>query len=159
MAVDWQRTYAAVARLVALGAGVEEIVPGATSGAVDVGRWLARQRDQVVWEGLAEGQREHLTALGVTPLPPEQKTPVRAPRGGSGGFERGCAALAQYRALTGTTGLVSRSHIETLPDGTEVKLGVFLANTKTRRAKLSAAQLQQLAALGLQWAEQTPSRV
>ncbi|UFR07641.1 helicase associated domain-containing protein [Streptomyces sp. Go40/10] len=156
--VDWQRTYAAVARLMALGAGVEEIVPGVTSGGIDVGRWLQRQREHVVWEGLAEGQRERLTALGITPLLPEQKTPVRAPRGGSGGFERGCAAkLAQYKEREGSTGPVSRSHIETLPDGTQVKLGVFLANTKTRRAKLSTAQLQALAALGLQWAEQALS--
>ncbi len=31
-----------------------------------------------------------------------------------------------------------RSHVEVLPDGTEVKLGVFLSNTKARRAKLTA---------------------
>ncbi|MFJ9855351.1 hypothetical protein [Streptomyces sp. NPDC101150] len=33
-----------------------------------------------------------------------------------------------------------------------MKLGVFLSNTKTRRAKLTADKLQQLAAPGLQWA-------
>ncbi|MFF9771913.1 hypothetical protein ACF1GT_36045 [Streptomyces sp. NPDC014636] len=38
-----------------------------------------------------------------------------------------------------------------------MKLGVVLASTKTRRAKLSAAQLQVLAALGLEWAEQALS--
>ncbi|MGW7825119.1 hypothetical protein ACWGLF_45705 [Streptomyces puniciscabiei] len=51
-------------------------------------------------------------------------------------------------------GPVSRSHVETLPDGSEVKLGVFLSNTKTRRAKLSTNQLQRLAGLGLDWAAQ-----
>ncbi|MFJ7063747.1 hypothetical protein ACIQVA_39970 [Streptomyces microflavus] len=39
-----------------------------------------------------------------------------------------------------------------MEDGTEVKLGVFLSNSKTRRAKLTADKLQALAALGLDWA-------
>ncbi|MFE4415194.1 hypothetical protein [Streptomyces sp. NPDC056821] len=33
-------------------------------------------------------------------------------------------------------------------------LGVFLSNTKTRRAKLTADRLQTLADLGLDWAVQ-----
>jgi hypothetical protein len=33
-----------------------------------------------------------------------------------------------------------------------VKLGVFLSNTKSRRDKLTADKLQELAALGLRWA-------
>ncbi|MFF4450826.1 helicase associated domain-containing protein [Streptomyces sp. NPDC001502] len=38
-------------------------------------------------------------------------------------------------------------------DGQEhaVKLGVWLSNTKSRRTKLSAEQLAQLAELGLEW--------
>ncbi|MER6433966.1 hypothetical protein ABT272_40630 [Streptomyces sp900105245] len=45
--------------------------------------------------------------------------------------------------------------MERLEDGTEVKLGVFLSNTKTRRARLTTDQLRVLAALGLDWAQQT----
>ncbi|MGW9116581.1 helicase associated domain-containing protein [Streptomyces sp. NPDC055663] len=48
---------------------------------MDVGKWLARQRKPEVWATLAEGQRERLEAVGVTPLPvtvlPE--VPTRAP--------------------------------------------------------------------------------
>ncbi|WTE90432.1 helicase [Streptomyces sp. NBC_01614] len=33
-----------------------------------------------------------------------------------------------------------------------MKLGVFLSNTKSRRAKLTADKLRQLADLGLEWA-------
>ncbi|MFF3911700.1 Helicase associated domain protein [Streptomyces sp. NPDC001848] len=152
--IDWQRNYASVARLLALGAEPADIVPGVTAGGADVGRWLHRQRQHVVWEGLAPGQLERLTALGVTPLPPEQQTPAKASRSGSAAFERGCAALAQYKARTGTVGPVSRSHIEILPDGAEVKLGVWLSNVKTRRAKLGEEQRQRLADLGLDWAAQ-----
>ncbi|MFE5626773.1 hypothetical protein ACFQ8S_32490 [Streptomyces virginiae] len=42
--------------------------------------------------------------------------------------------------------------MERLEDGAEVKLGAFLSNTNTRRAKLTADKLQALAALGLPWA-------
>lgn len=45
-----------------------------------------------------------------------------------------------------------RAHVEQLEDGTEVKLGVFLSNTKSRRAKLTASKLQEHAELGLDWA-------
>ncbi|MFE4218566.1 hypothetical protein [Streptomyces sp. NPDC056844] len=54
---------------------------------------------------------------------------------------------------------VPRAHIETVvTDGQEhgVKLGVFLTNNKTRRAKLTADKLAVLAALGLEWAAQEP---
>ncbi|MFB7374193.1 helicase associated domain-containing protein [Streptomyces sp. NPDC056222] len=74
-------------------------------------------------------------------------TPVSA-------FERGVAALAQYKARTGTL-TVPRGHVETiLIDGQEhtVKLGVFLSNGKSRRAKLTAHELTTLATLGLDWA-------
>ncbi|MGW1988444.1 Helicase associated domain protein [Streptomyces collinus] len=156
--VDWQRQYAAVAGLVAAGARLEEIVPGVTADGVDVGRWLERQRQHVVWQGLKTGQRERLSSLGFIPLQPEApETPGKASKGGSAAFERGCAALAQYKAGTGVTGPVSRSWIEVLPDGTEVRLGVFLSNTKSRRAGLTTEQLQRLADFGLDWARQALS--
>ncbi|MGW2907005.1 helicase associated domain-containing protein [Streptomyces sp. NPDC001204] len=66
-------------------------------------------------------------------------------------FERGIAALAQYKARTGSV-TVPRGHVEQLEDGSEVKLGVFLSNSKTRRAKLTTDKLAALADLGLDWA-------
>ncbi|WP_225079712.1 helicase associated domain-containing protein [Streptomyces sp. CoT10] len=66
-------------------------------------------------------------------------------------FERGIAALAQYKARTGSV-TVPRGHVEQLEDGSEVKLGVFLSNSKTRRAKLTTDNLAALADLGLDWA-------
>ncbi|MGW2213187.1 Helicase associated domain protein [Streptomyces sp. NPDC001781] len=218
--VDWQRAYAAVAQILATGTVLEDIVPGVTAAGKDVGRWLQRQRERVVWAGLAEGQRERLTALGATPPTPTTKTPETktpetagpdtatatldgsgtsavvapntgaatgaktgavvgpntgaatgpktstetepAPRGkrtpsGSTGisaaFLRGCKALEQYRARTGSVEAVSRAHIEVLADGTQVRLGVWLSNTKQRRAGLNREQLEKLADLGLPWAQ------
>jgi hypothetical protein len=120
---------------------------------MDIGKWLARQRTPKVWQALTAGQREHLEQLGITPLPPpaEPETPAKPSTTPLSAFERGIAALAQYKARTGTVGPVSRSHVEVLPDGTEVKLGVFLSNTKSRRAKLTTDKLTALANLGLHW--------
>lgn len=150
--VDWQRHYAAVRELLRDEAGLTELQPGITCHGMDVGRWLAKNRQHTVWQQLMDGQRELLEAIGVTPLPPEQEAPTTASKTASGAFERGIAALAQYKERTGSVGPVSRSHIEVLPDGTEVKLGVFLSNSKSRRGKLTADKLQALAALGLEWA-------
>jgi hypothetical protein len=47
---------------------------------------------------------------------------------------------------------VPRGHVEELEDGTEVRLGVWLTDTTTRRAKLTSVKLQQLPDLGLEWA-------
>lgn len=67
-------------------------------------------------------------------------------------FEKGVAALAQYKTRTGSL-TVPRAHVERLEDGSEVKLGVFLSNTKSRRDKLTADKLTALVGLGLEWAQ------
>ncbi|WP_376210490.1 helicase associated domain-containing protein [Streptomyces sp. NPDC056304] len=47
---------------------------------------------------------------------------------------------------------VPRKAVETLPDGTETKLGIWYSNTKSRRDKLTAEQLDALRKLGVEWA-------
>ncbi len=70
-------------------------------------------------------------------------------------WDRGLAALRQYQAREGHT-RVPRKWIEAVHDDTghqhPIKLGVWLSNTKSRRAKLAADKLRQLAKLGLKWA-------
>ncbi|MEW2030667.1 Helicase associated domain protein [Streptomyces roseifaciens] len=147
---DWQRHYAAVRELLAEEDEQADLQPGVTVHGMDVGKWLAKQRQHTVWQQLTDGQRERLEQLGIVSLPPEQGTPAKPPRSAAGAFERGVAALEQYKARTGSV-MVPRGHVETLPDSTEVKLGVFLSNTKTRRAKLTADKREVLAGLGLDW--------
>lgn len=48
--------------------------------------------------------------------------------------------------------MVGRQHVEERPDGTPVRLGVFLSNQKNRRDRLSEQQLAALANLGYDWA-------
>ncbi|WP_434098609.1 helicase associated domain-containing protein [Streptomyces mirabilis] len=122
---EWQRHYAALQELVR-DEDQAEVLPGFTIHGMDVGKWLVKQRKSAVWQALTDGQRERLEALGVVPLPPEQEAPAKA---ASGAFERGVAALAQYKARTGSV-TVPRAHVETVVvDGQEhsVKLGVFLS--------------------------------
>jgi superfamily II DNA or RNA helicase len=149
---EWQRHYAALRELVADEEGQADVLPGVTVHGMDIGKWLARQRQHTVWTGLKDGQRERLERRGITPLPPEPEEPTKPSTAPMSAFERGVAALAQYKTREGSVGPISRTHIEVLPDGTEVRLGVFLSNTKSRRAKLTPDKLQQLADLGLHWA-------
>ncbi|MFE7331424.1 Helicase associated domain protein [Streptomyces sp. NPDC057565] len=154
--VDWQRHWVGLTALLAGGAGLEEIVPGVTHRGDDIGRWLARQvRD---WARLNPEQQRRLGEVGVKPAVRAQKTSARtntkAGAGkGSDAFTRGVAALAQYIAREEKT-VVGRQHVEELPDGTTVRLGVFLTNQKTRRHRLTDHQLATLAELGYHWAQQ-----
>ncbi|MFJ2272518.1 helicase associated domain-containing protein [Streptomyces sp. NPDC087849] len=150
---EWQRHYAALRELVADEEGQADVLPGFTVHGMDIGKWLARQRKSEVWQALTDGQRGRLEQLGITPPPPELPMPSTTPLGA---FERGVAALAQYKARTGSV-TVPRTHVETVEvDGQEhpVKLGVWIMNQKGRRAKLTADKLAALAVLGLEWARE-----
>ncbi|MFD5557776.1 Helicase associated domain protein [Streptomyces sp. NPDC127068] len=154
--VEWQRHFATLRELVRDEDGPAEVMPGFTVHGMDVGKWLARQRTPKVWAALSEGQRERLEALGVAPLAPapapvELDVPVQVSTVPVSAFDRGVAALVQYKARTGSV-TVPRAHVEVLPDGTEIKLGVFLSNSKSRRGKLTVDRLAALAGLGLEWA-------
>ncbi|MFE0200811.1 helicase associated domain-containing protein [[Kitasatospora] papulosa] len=126
----WQRHYAAVREMLAEESVLAYIEPGATVHGMDIGRWLAKQHQPTVWSGLMDGQRELLEAIGITPLP-DDEAPAKPPKSAVGAFERGIAALTQYKAPTGSVA-VPRTQVERLEDGTEVKLGVFLSNSKSR---------------------------
>ncbi|MEU3777985.1 Helicase associated domain protein [Streptomyces sp. NPDC032472] len=146
--IDWQRHYAGVRALVTDGgAAVDEITPGVTVHGADVGRWLARQRE--TWAELTEAQRGRLIALGV-----EAPEPAAVPRAGgrAAAWDRSVAAARAYLAREGTLVGVSRGHVErVVHDGQEhaVKLGVWLANCRSRRASLAAERVAVLAELGV----------
>ncbi|WP_240799467.1 helicase associated domain-containing protein [Streptomyces sp. A0958] len=154
--VDWQRCYVGLAALLDAGSALEDVQPGVTYRGDDIGRWVVRQaRD---WAQLNAEQRRRLEELGVRPRaavraqkPPARGTAKAGAGKGSEAFQRGVEALRQYIAREGTT-VVGRQHTEELPDGTSVRLGVFLSNHKSRRDRLSEDQLTTLVGLGLEWA-------
>ncbi|MEY9842941.1 Helicase associated domain protein [Streptacidiphilus sp. EB103A] len=155
--LEWQRHYAGVREcLQELGAELVDLEPGVTIHGHDIGRWLQRQRQPVVWHALTDRQRERLTALGVephaAPVAPERpgpKGPAKGPGSRSTAFTRGLAALQQYKERTGSL-VVPRTHTEEVEDVT-VKLGVWISNTKSRRDKLTPEQLAALKELGVHW--------
>ncbi|MEU6687767.1 Helicase associated domain protein [Streptomyces sp. NPDC046832] len=147
----WQRHYTALRELVREESDPTVVTPGITIHGMDIGRWLARQRTPEAWQTLTDRQRQLLEQLGIVPLAPEPEEPAKPSTAPMGAFERGVAALAQYKAREGHL-TVPRGHVERLEDGTEVRLGVWIMNQKSRRTKLTTDKLTALAALGLEWA-------
>ncbi|MFC7934580.1 helicase associated domain-containing protein, partial [Streptomyces cinereoruber] len=149
---DWQRHYATARTLLSEERRPTDVLPGVVVHGCDVGAWINRQREQTVWQSLLPEQQQRLAALGLTPLPAAPA--AKAKQSSVGAFERGVLALAQYKNRTGSV-TVPRAHIETVViEGEEhpVKLGVFITNSKTRRAKLATDKLAVFAALGMEWA-------
>ncbi len=128
-------------------------MPGVTHRGDDIGRWLTRQQRD--WARLNPEQQHRLDEAGVKPAVRPHKaasrTSAKAAAKGSDAFQRGVAALRQYIQREEKT-VVGRQHVEELPDGTSVRLGVFLSNQKSRRDRLSDDQLAALAELGVEWA-------
>ncbi len=147
--IDWQRHYAGVRALVVDGgAAVDEITPGVTVQGADVGRWLERQRE--TWGELSQAQQERLGTLGVTAPEPVAAAGPKA-GGRAAAWERGLAAARAYLTREGTLTGVSRAHVERIVHDDqehEVKLGVWLANQRSRRAKLPADRVAVLTELG-----------
>ncbi|MEU3735304.1 Helicase associated domain protein [Streptomyces sp. NPDC033538] len=161
--LDWQRHYRHLLHLAEdePGGRLPDIAPGVLMDGDDLGRWLQRQRRS--WVELSEGQQQRLAALGVqtsetlAPAPASKRATKGRPTKAQQAFERGLAALAQYIQREGRT-IVGRAHIEELPDGSVIRLGVFLSNQKARRDRLDAKQRAALAELGYIWAAEQAGR-
>ncbi|MGW4162260.1 Helicase associated domain protein [Streptomyces sp. NPDC004788] len=147
---QWQRHYAVVREMLAEETILGYIEPGVTAHGMDIGKWLTRQRRPDTWATLTDGQRQRLQTIGIHPHAPGLEASVKPSAAPLNAFERGIAALAQYKARTGSL-TASREHVERLEDGTEVRLGVWIMNQKTRRKKLTPDRLAALAALGIDW--------
>jgi hypothetical protein len=154
--LDWQRHYRVLAELVDADGSLPAIEPGVLFEGDDLGKWLQRQKNSGTWAQLSTEQQERLSTLGVQPA--EAPSPAPAAKGATKGqgkaqqaFQRGLAALTQWVEREGQRP-VPRKAVETLPDGTETKLGIWYSNTKARRDKLTAEQQAALRELGMQWA-------
>nr|MDT0521338.1 Helicase associated domain protein [Streptomyces sp. DSM 41633] len=160
--LDWQRHYRVLADLVDADGVLPHIAPGVVFDGDDVGKWLQQQKQPTAWALLLPEQQERLTKLGVqpdqapTPAPAAART-AKGPSKAQQAFQRGLEALAQWVAREGANRPVPRAHGEEIAvEGEEepvtVKLGVWVSNTKSRRDKLTANQLDALRELGIDWA-------
>ncbi|MFD9807591.1 Helicase associated domain protein [[Kitasatospora] papulosa] len=164
--LNWQRHYRVLADLVDADGVLPYIAGGVMHDGDDIGTWRWRQQEPGTWAQLLPEQRERLTALGinapVAPSPAPAATPAAKGQGKAGSkaqqaFQRGLTALAQWVEREGAGRSVPRGHGEPIAvDGEAepviVKLGVWVSNTKSRRDKLTAEQLDALRNLGVAWA-------
>lgn len=164
--LNWQRHYRVLADLVDADGQLPCISPGVLFDGDDIGKWLQQQSQPATWARLLPEQQERLTTLGIKPLEKPSPAPA-APRAAKGSgkspsraqeaFQRGLAALAQWVEREGADRPVPRGAVVEImvADETEpvpVKLGVWISNTKSRRDKLTAEQLDTLRKLGMDWA-------
>ncbi|MFD8489481.1 Helicase associated domain protein [Streptomyces sp. NPDC059712] len=158
--LDWQRHYRHLADLAAdepVGV-LPDIAPGVTIDGDDIGRWLQRQRRG--WRLLSTEQQKRLSGISVKPA--QTPPPASAARGAAKGskaqqaFHRGLAALAQWIEREGQRTVPRGAVVEIATEGeaapTPVRLGVWLSNTRARRDRLTAEQLDALRKLGVEWA-------
>ncbi|TXS32785.1 DEAD/DEAH box helicase [Streptomyces sp. gb1(2016)] len=160
--LNWQRHYRVLADLVDADGHLPYIAGGVVYDGDDIGTWRWRQQEPGIWAQLLPEQRERLTALGinapVAPSPAPAAAPAtKGPGKAQQAFQRGLAALAQWVEREGAGRAVPRGHGEPIAvDGEAepviVKLGVWVSNTKSRRDKLTAEQLDALRKLGVDWA-------
>ncbi|MFE5207645.1 Helicase associated domain protein [Streptomyces sp. NPDC056600] len=162
--LDWQRHYRVLVDLVDADGALPDIAPGVLVEGDDIGRWLQQQRRPSVWTQLSAEQRERLTVLGITPpldalsLAPVAASATKGLGRAQQAFQRGLAALTQWVEREGADRPVPRGHSEQIAVGGEaepvvVKLGVWVSNTRARRDKLTAEQLDALRELGMRWAK------
>ncbi|WP_345128442.1 Helicase associated domain protein, partial [Streptomyces chiangmaiensis] len=160
--LDWQRHYRVLADLVDADGVLPYIAPGVVFDGDDIGTWRWRQQEPDTWAQLLPEQQERLTALGINAPAAPSPTPAapratKNPSKAQQAFQRGLAALTQWVEREGAHRPVPRSHNEQITTDGEtepvaVKLGVWVSNTKSRRDKLSAEQLDALRKLGINWA-------
>ncbi|MEU6237543.1 Helicase associated domain protein [Kitasatospora sp. NPDC047058] len=156
--IEWQRCFALAWRHVKNGGTLAGAAPGSIMiQGEDLAGWGRAQ--QTNWDKLSPAQQwacEHV--LGIEPLPAEQKPPAKVSHAEK--ERRNLAAAAQYRERIGNLD-VPRGHRENLvlddpgsPDGrtvVEISLGLFVANSRSRRATIPAERRQRLTELGIRW--------
>ncbi|MEV7471335.1 Helicase associated domain protein, partial [Streptomyces kronopolitis] len=160
--LNWQRHYRVLADLVDADGHLPYIAGGVVYDGDDIGTWRWRQQEPGTWAQLLPEQQERLTALGinapVAPSPaPAAVGTAKGPRKAQQAFQRGLTALTQWVEREGPDRPVPRKAVEILPDGTETKLGIWYSNTKSRRGKLTAEQLDALRELGVDWVGAVPA--
>jgi len=114
----------------------------------DLGRWAGGQRRG--WDSLGTAQQWLLQeALGLGPLLEGERDAVAPRRTRAQVWAANLAAARQYREREGHLEVPHR-HVEEV-GGDEQALGVFIANSRSRRARLSPERVSELSELGMRW--------
>ncbi|MFI6850650.1 helicase associated domain-containing protein [Kitasatospora sp. NPDC050467] len=149
--VEWQRCFALAWRHVKAGGTLAGDPGSVVVQGEDLAGWGRTQ--QIGWDKLSPAQQwacEHV--LGLEPLAAEQRPAPKVSHAEK--EQRNLAAAAQYREREGHLN-VPRKHKEPLrlADGTtvDVSLGLFITNSRSRRADIPTERAQHLTELGMRW--------
>ncbi|QOV33101.1 Helicase associated domain protein [Streptomyces ferrugineus] len=137
---DWHRKYHLLRTHLADGADPATLTPGTLLAGVKIGSWLHRQL--TTWPALDPGQRQLMTALGLTP-----ETNLLAPaRRTRRTFEQTVQLLELFLHRQGRAP-TAREDVRV--DGDTVRIGAWLAKarTKHRAGQLPDAHVRLVAAL------------
>ncbi|MEU9038419.1 Helicase associated domain protein [Streptomyces sp. NPDC048352] len=144
--IGWQRAFRLTRAHLDAG-GAVPLGPGAVVvQGEDLGAWVHAQR--LGWERLAWAQRwllEH--GLGLTPAEEAERPPAR--RSHAAAWAGHLEAARRFHAREGHL-RVPRTHVEQV-GGQQVRLGAWIANQRSRAAKLSPERAAALTALGMRW--------
>jgi hypothetical protein len=146
--IGWQRAFRLTLARIQTG-GTLPTGPGeVTVQGEDLGAWAATQRTG--WDRLLPAQQWLLTnTLGIDPAA-EGETVGPARRSQDERWTTHLAAARQFHTRENHLH-VPRKHLEHMEDGTEVKLGGWLDNTRRRTTKLTPERRTQLNELGMRW--------
>jgi superfamily II DNA or RNA helicase len=149
--VSWQRCFHLARLHVHGGQALPEESRRLVIQGDDLGMWAATQRRQ--WDTLGSARQWLLQeALGLGPQQDsESEKCTAAPRRTRAQvWSANVAAARQYQQREGNLEVPHR-HVEEV-DGAEHTLGVFITNSRSRRAQLSPERVAELSELGMRWA-------
>ena len=150
--LEWQRNFTLARRHVQAGGTLLGTAPGSvTAQGEDLAGWARMQ--QLGWDKLGAAQQwmcQHI--LGLAPLAPEEQPKTKVSWADK--ERRNLQAATLFREREGHLN-VPRGHKETivLDDGSTdlIGLGLFLANSRRRKAHIPPTRAARLTELGIRW--------
>ncbi|CAM5353042.1 helicase [Streptomyces canarius] len=147
--VAWQRCFTLTRTHVRAGGALPETAGGLVVQGEDLGAWVAAQRQG--WDKLTPAQQWLLgSTLGLETAGPEAR-PGKLTADGK--WALNLRAARQYHDREGHL-RPARKHIERLDvdgEAVDIKLGMFLDNTRRRADKLTPERRDALNQLGMRW--------
>ncbi|MFB7601032.1 helicase associated domain-containing protein [Streptomyces sp. NPDC056160] len=144
----WQRVYRLCQAHVRAGGPLAQAAGQVIVQGEDLGAWVTAQRTG--WDRLMPAQQYLLESLGLEPAPPGVGAAARPVGRREAARAVNLAAARQFFEREGHL-RVPRKAVEVLPDGTEIKLGTVVDNTRRRADKLSDEQRAAWTSLGMRW--------
>ncbi|MEU9786030.1 Helicase associated domain protein [Streptomyces phaeochromogenes] len=145
--IGWQRSFRLTLTHLRTGGTLPTVSGDLVVQGEDLGAWAAAQRTG--WDRLLPAQQWLLAnTLGIDPADETEQPPARLTQADR--WATHLTAARQFHTREGHLN-AGRKHVEQMEDGTEVKLGGWLDNTRRRATKLTPERRAELDALSMRW--------